>query len=317
VKVNPAIQGRLTRVATGNVGRPRLSADGSTVVYPRWNGENWDIERNRDGQMEAVSKDPRNDLSPQVSGDGDVVVFSRYNPESRDGKGSWDVHRWENGKETPVANSSANESDPDISSDGQTVVFTYDDLDKRTGFDIHRCRNGQCEELTTDWPVDTNSQVADGGDRVIFRRKVRFDGGDLWLSDQSGTVKQLTKDGLAEQRPSFSADGTKLAYSKSLDGENEDIFLHNLSNGQLLTIGAPDTNERDPELSADGSVLVFSQSGNGVSSIVVRDSEGSQPLTEGGFHRSPAVSADGRVVAWVGVDDKDSSHNVIYKFERS
>ena len=310
------MQGRLSLVATGNVGRPRLSADGSTVVYSRWNGENWDVERNRDGQMEAVSKSPRHDLAPQVSGDGDVVVWSRLNPESRDGKGSWDVHRWQNGQETVVAGSSADESDPDISLDGKTVIYTHDDRDKPTGFDIHRCRDGHCEELTTDWPVDTDALVADGGERVLFRRKVRFDGGDLWLRDQTGTVKQITDDGLAEMRPSFSADGTKLAYTKSLDGENEDIFLHDLSTGRVETIGGPETNEREPELSADGSVLVFSQTGNGTSSILVRDADGLHKLTDDGFHRSPAVSADGKVIAWVGVGQNSSSENVLYKFER-
>ena len=316
MRVNPAIQGRLTRVATGNVGRPRLSADGSTVVYERWNGENWDIERVRGGQMEAVSKDPRHDLGAQVSGDGEVVVFSRLNPDARDGAGSWDVYRWQDGKEAVVANSDANESDPDISLDGKTIIYTYDDVEKTTGFDIHRCREGRCEEITSDWPVDTDPRVSGDGERVAFRRKVRFDGGDIWLRDQNGTIKTITGDGLQEFRPSFSDDGNTLVYSKSPDGKNEDLFLHDLATGRMETIGAADLNEREPELSADGSLLVFTQSGKGASNIALRQEGEIQVLTQEGFHRSPTVSADGQVIAWVGVDDSDSGRNVIYKFER-
>jgi hypothetical protein len=64
------------------------------------------------------------------------------------------------------------------------------------------------------------------------------------------------------------------------------------------------------------SLSVFTQSGKGASNIAFRQDGEIQVLTQEGFHRSPAVSADGQVIAWVGVDDSDSSRNVIYKFER-
>lgn len=304
--------GKLTRIATGNLGRPRLSADGSTVVYTRWNGKDWDIERHRNGEMEAVSKHPGQDTAPYVSDDGEVVVWSRMDPES----GNWDVMRWQDRQETAVANSPANEMEPHISGDGQTVVYTYDDPDKTTGFDIHICDSNGCRELTSGGPVDREALVADNGKRVIFRRKVRFDGGDLWIHDENGTVKPFTHDGLSEQRTAISGDAKRVAWSKSLDGENEDIYLRDLATGEEHLIGLPDFNERDPILSSDGSLLAFSRSGRGESNIILWQDGRETAVTDGGHNSWPDISDDGSVVTWAAVDPEDSSQRVVFKLER-
>ena len=318
MKLNPTIPGKLTRIATGNLGKPLLSADGSTVVYNRWNGENWDIERVRDGQMEAISKDPQHDLSPQISDSGDVVVWARMMEPTENRSRNWDVYRWENGKESAVATTAADESEPQVSSDGSVVVYTFDDLSKSYGFDIHRCENGRCEELTTDWPVDTEPQLAGDGGRVVFRRKIQFDGGDLWLKDPGADPKPLTYDGLAEQRPTLSKDGQVLAWSKSASSEDDsDIFTYNLSNGKREKIGEDEVQERDPALTADGSMLAYSRSDGEHSTIILRTDGENLPLTVEGQSGWPALSADGKVVAWKAVDPEDSSRSVIYKFERT
>ena len=307
MEIRAANFGRLSKVADGNVGRPLLSADGKTVVYTRWNGSDWDIERHRDGKIEAVSKDPRHDLSPTVSRNGDVVVFSRLDP----GTGNSDLYRWENGQETPLATSAANETYPRLSPDGSTVVYVYDDPNNRTGFDIHRCVDGRCEEVTDGWPVDIEPFQSDDGSRIFFRRKVEFDGGDLWMRDERGTVKQLTFNPTDEFTPTVSGDGNLLAWSQERDGDR-DLLLYNLSNGQKEVVGERGVNERDPALSKDGSILAFSRGGD----IVIRENGQLTQLTQDGENGWPALSADGKVISWVGADPENSGQRAILKLER-
>lgn len=316
MKLNPAISGKLTRVATGNLGKPLLSADGSTIVYNRWNGENWDIERVRDGRMEAVSKHPEHDLSPQISDSGDVVVWARLSEATSDQPSNWDVYRWNDGQESVVAASVADESEPQVSSDGRTIVYTYDDVSKTSGFDLHRCQDGHCEELTTSWPVDTEPQLSGDGKRVVFRRKVQFDGGDLWLKDIDIDPKPLTYDALAEQRPTLSRNGQVLAWSKSASRESDsDIFTYNLANGQREQIGEEGVEERDPALTSDGASLAYSRSDGAHSNIMLRTKGYTLPITVEGQSGWPALSSNGKVIAWKALDPEDSSRSVIYKFE--
>ena len=318
MQLNPSIQGRLTRIADGNVGRPLLSGDGKTVVYTRWSGDNWDIERNRDGEMEAVSKHPYHDTSPAMSESGDVGVWSRLTPSTPDGPGSWDLYRWENGETTALAQSSADESEATVTSDGRTVVYTYDDINKTTGYDLHICKDGRCEELTNGGPVDRLPQISGDGQRVVFRRRVRFDGGDLYLKDETGTIKPLTANPLAEFTPTLSRDGKVLAWSQSESRDSDsDIYLYNLANGQKEIIGEDGVEERDPALTPDGSLLAYTRMGEGKSTIQLRQNGKTVPLTIDGSSGFPSLSSDGRTIAWRAVDPADSSQAVIYKFERT
>lgn len=309
--LNPSIHGTLTRVAAGNVGSPSVSADGTTIVYTRWNGDNWDIDAHRNGKTESVSSDPAQDLDPRVSANGDVVVWSRYSGES------YDIYQRKDGKTTPVATSAADETVPDISADGKTIVYTYDDTSKRQGFDIHRCRDGKCEALTTDWPVDNDPKLSGDGERVFFRRKVDFDGGDIWMHQADGSLKQLTFDPHQESDLTVSGDGQMLAWSQQKTRESDsDLFVYDLKSGKSEKIGEPSIDEGDPALSGDGSTLVYTRGGKSKSDLMLREGGKTVTLTNGGFNRSPSLSADGRVLTWTAVDPDDSSQSVIYRFDR-
>lgn len=307
--------GKLTRVASGSLGSPRLSADGSTVVYTRWNGANWDVERHREGEVTVIADTPRQDTDPKVSANGDTVVWSTLKPEEPNP--SWNVYRWKDGEQTELAASPANEDSAEISSDGEVVVYTYDDTSSRIGFDIHRCEGDQCEAITTGWKVDTDPFLSGDGETTFFRRKVRFDGGDLWMRDSAGELTQITKDPHPEIRPTASSDGSTLAWAQNTHrDEDTDLFVLDLESGVKERIGVPGVDEGNPGLSADGSVLVYDSSSSGKSDIMLREDGETVNLTNGGINRWPSISADGKTVAWANLDP-DSGETTLYKLELS
>lgn len=309
------MSGRLTRIATGSLGSPRVSADGSTVVYTRWNGNDWDVERHRDGEVTVIGGTPRQDTDPQVSANGDTVVWSALKPEEP--RPSWNVFRWRDGEQTELAETHANEDSADISNDGEVVVYTYDDTSTRIGFDIHRCQGDVCESITDGWKVDTDPFVSGDGERTFFRRKVRFDGGDLWMRDSNGELTQITKDPHPEIRPTVSDDGNTLSWAQNTHrDEDTDLFVHNLSTGETEKIGEPGVDENNPSLSADGSVLVYDRRQNGKSDIMLRENGETVNVTNGGSNVWPSISADGKTLAWTAADPENPEQSVIYKLDR-
>lgn len=311
------LTGRLTRIASGNLGHPRLSADGSTVVYTRWNGDNWDVERVKDGRLEAVSKSPDHDLEPKVSADGDTIVWSRLSSATEERPESWDVFQWNSGSTTPLANSPADEDSPDISHDGKSVVYTFDDVEKTIGFDIHRCHSGQCSEVTSGGEVDIHPRISGNGERVFFRRKVRFDGGDVWMKDEDGTLKPLTHNPLPELTPVVSKDGKTLAWTESDSPDSDsDVVMINTALGTKTVIGESGVDEQDPALAANGSILAYTRAEGGRSAVMLRENGTTENVSGESFARWPSISEDGKVLVWNAVDPEDPQQTVIYRLDR-
>ena len=166
--------------------------------------------------------------------------------------------------------------------------------------------------------MDRLPQISGDGQRVVFRRRGRFDGGDLYLKDETGTIKPLTANPLAEFTPTLSRDGKVLAWSQSESRDSDsDIYLYNLANGQKEIIGEDGVEERDPALTPGGSLLAYTRMGEGKSTIQLRQNGKTVPLTIDGSSGFPSLSSDGRTIAWRAVDPANLSQAVIYKFERT
>ena len=317
MQINPAIPGKLTRVATGNVGTPRLSADGSTIVYTKWVNNQWDVMRYRDGKTIAVSDDPHNDVGPSVSGDGDTVVFSRYSKlDGTDTSGNFDVYEWHNGVTKPLADTPADEMQPSISTDGKTVAWTYDDPSKTIGYDIQENHDGKTSNVTTGWPVDTHPLVNQDGSRIFFRRKIAYDDGDLWMRDEHGQLKQLTHTPYKEFNPAIDAPGKTLAWSEDNGGPDQQMVVLDVDHGTRTVTSETGVDETDPSLSADGKTVAYTRQVHHEPAQVMLEENGKTvPLTLDGWNGWPKVSADGRVITWLNVEPGQNGAS-LYRFER-
>lgn len=285
MQLNPAIPGRLTRLAEGHVSAPRLSGDGQVAVWSEWGDENWDLMRWQDGHVEAIGKGPGHDLDPSVSEDGSVVVWTRLHPD-----GNSDVMQWKDGEVTAVAATPANESQARVSGDGSTVVWVHDDLTSPFGFDLYQRRDGQTSEVTRGWEVDLEPTLSRDGSWLYFRRRVDFDGGDLWMRDPQGQLKQVTHSRTQEFGATASADGKTLVWSQDDRGDHN-LYRFTTENTALTPVAEePGVPEQDASLSADGLRMAYTRGEH-----VMLDGV---PLTATGSNGWPQLSQDGRSVAF-------------------
>lgn len=328
MQINPAVPGTLTRVASGNLGAPRISADGHTVVYTVFDGKQWDIMRWHDGQTVPVSTDPHNDVDPSVSGDGDTVVFSRYSSlDGSDPNGHFNTLCWHSGQAAPVAPVDADQLNPVLSTDAKVMAWSYDDPRQPTGFDIQECRGGTVQNVTDGWPVDIEPKLSADGSRVLFRRKIEYDDGDLWLHDEKGALKQLTHTPWGEFDAVVDAGAHTVVWSEQPNA-NYQLVRCNIDSGEQKVVAAETGADHvEPSLSADGAKMAWARRvSNGTSptsQILLSDSKSTVPLTLDGYNSSPEMSADGHVLTWVSVEPvrrdggPPAMTSVIYRFERA
>jgi RNA polymerase sigma factor (sigma-70 family) len=160
------------------------------------------------------------------------------------------------------------------------------------------------------WCTDP-SWSADGTKIVFLRvsqRKGRggFFAGICVMDADGGNIKQLTKEGNADFRPSFSPDGKTVIFSTNtgtgtliraidVDGEN----LRELAEDNRRPMNA----DRDPAWSPDGKKIAFSR-GPAVS-ICLSDPDGGNvaELTRTGADMHPVWSPDGTKIAFLSMRD--------------
>ncbi|MEX1253125.1 MAG: flexitail domain-containing putative surface protein [Dehalococcoidia bacterium] len=124
---------------------------------------------------------------------------------------------------------------------------------------------------------------------------------------------RLTYEDSSETEPSYSPDGTKIAFESDLDSGGEDIYVMNADGSglwQRLTTDA--ANDIDPAWSPDGSKITFASMRDGNYNVYVMNADGSgqTPLTtDGGQDTDPAWSPDGTKIAFVSGRD---AQNEVY-----
>lgn len=312
ISMNPALRGRLTLVAQGEVGSPRVSGDGSTVVWNEFRDGDLEVMRARDGKVEALTDNDVPDMFPEVNRDGSVVAWTRESTRN-----NWDIIQFRDGQESVVADGPGNEMYHAVSDDGRTIVFDDDVNGKWGPWRIRQWRDGELGTVAEGKGSHEFPQVSGDGSRVVWRR-FGARGSDLWMRDGAGTVKPIVAEKGDEIAPALSPDGQWIAYSLE-----EDLYLWNMQGGSPQVVaGHPEVEELWPDVSAGGRTVVWSgidrRPGQEGMQIWLRDADAPVALTKDfeGLNSAPQISDDGKTIVWMWQDAEDTANRRIYRFDR-
>ncbi len=132
---------------------------------------------------------------------------------------------------------------------------------------------------------------------------------DIYVMDPDGSNKvNLTDNDSENEYPSWSPDGSKIAFYSDRDGGwdgtgfDYDIYVMDSDGSNLVQLTDNDSYDGFPSWSPDGSKIAFYSDRDGDSDIYVMDSDGSnlvQLTTDNGFTNVPHWSPDGSQIAYL------------------
>jgi Tol biopolymer transport system component len=128
--------------------------------------------------------------------------------------------------------------------------------------------------------------------------------GDIYrLDTRTHTVRPLVATRALEHSPTFSPDGTRLAFVRE-SGGNADIYVANADGSSARRLTRTAGGDYNPAWSPDGTRIAFASNRGGLFKIYVMRADGSdvRPVaprrSSGGGSYTPAWSPDGRWIAF-------------------
>ncbi|MFC2038122.1 hypothetical protein ACFLYD_09265, partial [Chloroflexota bacterium] len=120
-------------------------------------------------------------------------------------------------------------------------------------------------------------------------------------------LMNVTNGGGPEQSPSWSPDGTRIAFARQAG--NSDIYTIGSDGSGLVRLTDYPSREYSPSWSADGKYLLFGSSSGSTSEILIESADGGKavPLTDSAAHKtdfawSPAGAPGGERIAFTMLD---------------
>jgi len=109
--------------------------------------------------------------------------------------------------------------------------------------------------------ADFDPDIARDGALVVYASTQHRQTADIYTKSTDGrTVTQLTTDPGNDVMPSFSPDGSRIAFTSDRDG-SWDVYIMSANGGQAVQITSESTHELHPTWSPDGKFLAFCRLG--------------------------------------------------------
>lgn len=116
-----------------------------------------------------------------------------------------------------------------------------------------------------------------GGEKIVFSRYENTNW-DIYVRDLAGgSIERLTTDASKDSAPSWSPDGSRLAFNSERDG-NVEIFVMHADGSKVIQVTRTDTAKNyNPQWAPSGELIVYYREvGDGMDQIYLTDSKGSK-----------------------------------------
>ncbi len=324
VRINPHIAGRLSLLAEGIIGSPKVSGDGRVEVWDQVTPGGEAIMRWQGGQVENISRDPRSAIFPRPSRSGDVVAWTQFSSQDADDpKGRWEIHQWRNGTTSVVAASpTANLFDPAVSGNGRVFAWDNDGNGRMATWNVQRQKiGGPVEDVTRGRHYCVDPVLDYRGRRIVF---TNADSGrsQIWMADGHQAPAAVAPSAGFQSSAGVTPFGGTVLFSDTSTGLGQVVQVRP-SHPPHEVAPAPKQDQWLAAESATGHHVVWSnidrtQEPSPMELFVQDGHRPPQQLTQsgGGLNTFPSISDDGRVITWLWVDPDNTSHARVYRFER-
>jgi len=140
-----------------------------------------------------------------------------------------------------------------------------------------------------------------GFGRIAFANDADGDR-EIWTADLDGTnATKLMRNGLDDYGPTWSPDGTRIAFARTRSDANTDIYAMNADGTDLRRLTNHAAADWDPAWSPNGAKIAFASYRTGTGDIYVMNADGlaeTRLTSDTAFERCPAWSPDGRLIAY-------------------
>ena len=199
----------------------------------------------------ALTETAAEEGAPAFSPDGRLIAFE----SNRDGNFEIYTTNVDGGAVTRLTTHAAADRSPAWSPDGKRIAF-LSDRDRKPDFDVYVMNaDGTAVERLTTTGSYWAPQFAPDGRRLAVQggRDIRV----INLDDKA--VKRLTYEPQNGMSPSWSPDGSRMAFASTRNGRLEVFTMHADGSNQDVLVSMPGASAMDPRWSPDGGRVAFVQ----------------------------------------------------------
>ena len=224
------------------------------------------------GSLTRFGLDKTVDRSPAWSPDGTRIAFGSVRPDGDDIY----VMDADGGNVTNLTRTFAGEYEPTWSPDGKQIAFVSDRdgnneiyVMNADGSDQRRLTDNDGSDDEPAWsPNPEDNRIAFNSSRDGF-----FNDVFLMDADTGENVTKLTPDEDFSAHASWSPDGSRIAFRRTLDGQTE-IYAIELATGELTNLTDNPAQDREPAWSPDGNRIAFVSRRDDNWELYVMDADG-------------------------------------------
>lgn len=244
---------------------PDVSRDGLIVFQSnRINGSKIFVAKLDGDELRQLTSGPGEDVTPVWSSDGTHIVFASSSDGNED---IWIMQADGTGRRR-LTNHPASDSHPSLSPDGQLVVFcsTRGDGENDDIYIINVDGSGLRRLTDNGLYWDTFPSFSPDGRKILFRRLLRerssegtlFNSEVMVMNTDGTDVVNLTRNAWFDGWPSWSPDGSRIAFSSNRSDTYQIYVMNTDGSGVVRVVDSPYTDVR-PRWLPDGRGLIFNR----------------------------------------------------------